>query len=83
MVVGADRIREFDVLANKYNGKKARHGFYIKNNQNRFCGERDPDAEGVTGMSASKMRAFATDNDFQSFAQGLPSKVNNKDEEVV
>lgn len=80
MVVGADRIREFDVLANKYNGKKARHGFYnFETIRIVSAGERDPDAEGVTGMSASKMRAFATDNDFQSFAQGLPSKVNNKD----
>lgn len=80
MVVGADRIREFDVLANKYNGKKARHGFYnFETIRIVSAGERDPDAEGVTGMSASKMRGFATDNDFQSFAQGLPSKVNNKD----
>ena len=80
MVVGEDRIREFDVLANKYNGKKPRHGFYnFETIRIVSAGERDPDAEGVTGMSASKMRAFATDNDFQSFAQGLPSKVNNKD----
>ena len=80
MVVGADRIREFDVLTNKYNGKVTRHGFYnFETIRIVSAGERDPDAEGVTGMSASKMRAFATDNDFQSFAQGLPSKVNNKD----
>ena len=80
MVVGADRIREFDILAKKYNGVKARHGLYNFKSINIIsAGERDPDAEGVEGMSASKMRGFATDNDFQSFAQGLPAKVNNKD----
>ena len=36
------------------------------------AGERDPDAEGVTGMSASKMRATAVANDFDSFQMGLP-----------
>ena len=80
MVVGEDRIREFDTLLNKYNGKKARHGFYNFENINVIsAGRRDPDAEGVEGMSASKMRGFAQNNNFQDFAQGLPSKVNNKD----
>ena len=80
MVVGEDRIREFDTLLNKYNGVKARHGFYNFENINVIsAGRRDPDAEGVEGMSASKMRGFAQNNNFQDFAQGLPSKVNNKD----
>ena len=80
MVVGEDRIREFDTLLNKYNGVKARHGFYnFENNNVISAGRRDPDAEGVEGMSASKMRGFAQNNNFQDFAQGLPSKVNNKD----
>ena len=80
MVVGDDRVREFDILINKYNGKKARHGFYNFENVNVIsAGARDPDAEGVEGMSASKMRGFAQENDFQSFAQGLPKNVNTKD----
>lgn len=80
MVVGADRIREFDVLLNKYNGKEARHGFYnFKDIKVASAGERDPDAEGVEGMSASKMRGFASDNDFTSFAQGLPTTMSNRD----
>ena len=80
MVVGADRIREFDVLLNKYNGKEARHGFYnFKEIKVVSAGERDPDAEGVEGMSASKMRGFASSNDFTSFAQGLPSGVSTRD----
>jgi hypothetical protein len=80
MVVGSDRIREFDVLLNKYNGKEARHGFYnFASIKVVSAGDRDPDAEGVEGMSASKMRAFASDNDFTSFGQGLPNTMNNKD----
>ncbi len=56
MVAGSDRVKEFDVLLNKYNGVKARHGFYEFKDKIQVisAGERDPDAEGVTGMSASK-----------------------------
>lgn len=80
MVVGADRIREFDTLLNKYNGKEARHGLYnFSSIKVVSAGERDPDAEGIEGMSASKMRSFASENDFTSFAQGLPKNVSNKD----
>lgn len=60
MVVGEDRIREFDTLLNKYNAQKARHGFYnFKSIKIVSAGARDPDAEGVEGMSASKQRANA------------------------
>lgn len=74
MVVGSDRVREFTALLEKYNGEKGRHGFYnFKTIKVVSAGERDPDAEGVTGMSASKLRAFASDNDFTQFSQGLGS----------
>ena len=80
MVVGADRIREFEVLLNKYNGKKARHGFYNFKSINVIsAGERDPDATGVEGMSASKQRANASANDFVTFSQGVPKSMSNKD----
>jgi hypothetical protein len=73
MVVGSDRVAEFTRIINEYNGVKARHGFYeYKTVQVLSAGERDPDAEGATGMSASKMRAAAQDNDFNSFKQGTP-----------
>lgn len=79
MVVGSDRVREFTALLEKYNGEKGRHGFYnFKTIKVVSAGERDPDAEGVTGMSASKLRGFASDNDFTSFSQGLGS-LSNKD----
>lgn len=75
MVVGSDRVNEFNALANKYNGVKARHGFYNFEDGIKIvsAGERDPDAEGVEGMSASKMRAAAAANDFSLFSKGLPS----------
>jgi len=80
MVVGSDRLNEFDILLKKYNGKKSTHGFYnFKSIKVISAGERDPDSEGVEGMSASKMRGFAKDNDFVSFSQGLPKAVSNPD----
>jgi hypothetical protein len=80
MVVGSDRVREFETLLNKYNGKKGQHGFYnFKDIQIISAGARDPDAEGVEGMSASKLRSFASDNDFVSFSQGLGKNMSTKD----
>ena len=74
MVAGSDRVKEFSSLLKTYNGVEGkRHGFYKFDNINVVsAGERDPDAEGVEGMSASKMRAAAVDGDFDSFQQGLP-----------
>ena len=74
MVVGEDRLVEFDKLLNKYNGVKGRHGFYQFENGVKVvsAGARDPDAEGATGMSASKMRAAAADDNQYQFAKGLP-----------
>jgi phosphopantetheine adenylyltransferase len=73
VVVGADRISEFENLTQNYNGVETRTGFYEFDSINVVsAGERDPDAEGVEGMSASKMRKAAVDNDFKSFEMGLP-----------
>jgi len=74
MVVGDDRVQEFKTLLNKYNGAEGRHGYYnFKDGINVVsAGARDPDAEGVEGMSASKMRKAAADNDFSNFKLGLP-----------
>ena len=73
MVVGSDRVKEFDSLLKKYDGEEGRHGFYEFSSITVVsAGDRDPDAEGVEGMSASKMRAAAVANDFDSFKQGLP-----------
>jgi nicotinic acid mononucleotide adenylyltransferase len=73
LVVGSDRIREFETLLNRYNGKD----FNMDSIEVISAGERDPDAEDVSGMSASKMRGFAKDNDFDKFKEGVPSALNN------
>jgi hypothetical protein len=73
MVVGSDRIPEFETLLSKYNGKEARHGFYDFTKISIVsAGDRDPDAEGVEGMSASKMRAAVQSNNFDQFQLGIP-----------
>ena len=80
MVVGSDRVSDFERILNKYNGIKAQHGFYdFKEIQVVSAGDRDPDAEGVTGMSASKMRAAAVKGDFDSFKLGVPAIMSDKD----
>ena len=68
LVAGSDRLREFKTLLSNYNGKE----YNFDKIDVVSAGERDPDAEGVTGMSASKMRAAAASNDFKSFRQGVP-----------
>jgi phosphopantetheine adenylyltransferase len=73
MVVGSDRVTEFDGLLKKYNKMEGRHGYYeFEDIQVISAGERDPDSEGVSGMSASKMRAAATSDDYDSFKNGVP-----------
>lgn len=80
MIVGSDRVMEFDTLLNTYNGKESRHGFYnFMDIKVVSAGERDPDSDGVEGVSASKQRQNAVDNDFITFSQGVPSTMNTKD----
>ena len=84
MVVGSDRINEFNTLLNKYNGVKGRHGLYNFNKINVIsAGDRDPDADDISGMSASKMRSLANEGDFTQFSQGLPRNVSNADAKKV
>ena len=74
LVAGSDRVDEFEKLLNQYNGVKGKHGYYgFDNIEVISAGERDPDAEGVSGMSASKIRAAASQGDYDSFKQGLPT----------
>jgi predicted nucleotidyltransferase len=74
MVVGSDRVREFENILTKYNQVKSRHGYYnFDSIKVVSAGERDPDAEGAVGMSASKMRDAAEKGDKESFKKGLPA----------
>ena len=81
MVVGSDRVKEFQSMLDRYNGDENKaHGFYdFDTIKVVSAGERDPDAEGVSGMSASKMRQSAVEGDFKTFRSGIPSSLNDKD----
>ena len=74
IVVGGDRVKEFEKMSGDYNGKL----YDFSGVETVSAGERDPDAEGVEGMSASKMRKAAADNDFKLFRQGIPTNIDDK-----
>jgi len=78
IIVGQDRVKEFETLLNKYNGKE----FNFNNIEIVSAGARDPDAEGVEGMSASKMRSIAQEGNFQEFQKGLPKKLKSSAKEI-
>tara|TARA_A100001201_G_C4087573_1_gene201024 strand:+ start:384 stop:1610 length:1227 start_codon:yes stop_codon:yes gene_type:complete len=75
IVVGSDRQSEFENLATKYNGEL--YNFELI--RVISAGVRDADAEGVTGMSASKMRKAVIDDDFESFRKGTPKSLDDGD----
>ena len=75
MIAGSDRISEYERLLNQYNGKE----YNYDSIQVISAGERDPDADDVSGMSASKMRASASEGDYQSFKKGLPHTLRDID----
>ena len=74
IVGGADRQKEFDKLVNNYNGLK----YDFDTVEVRSAGDRDPDADDITGMSASKQRKYAAENDFENFLKGVPTAMNKK-----
>ena len=79
IVVGADRQAEFENLANKYNGDL----YDFSNIRVISAGVRDSDAEGVEGMSASKLRKAVADDDFDAFKRGMPKGVDDGDVQAV
>jgi len=80
MVVGEDRVNEFDILLKKYNGKKMRNGFFNFARINVVsAGDRDPDSDDASSASATKQRQAAKANDFTAFGQGLPRGMSNAD----
>ena len=84
MVAGSDRVREFEGILKRYNDKRNRHGYYNFDKIDVVsAGERDPDAEGATGMSASKMRAAAEKGDVTSFKLGLPASYKSQADNLM
>ena len=79
MVVGDDRVESFTKLLNNYNGKELKNGQYdFESIRVINAGTRDPDSDGVEGMSASKMREAAKNNDYEEFKKGLPYGYDGK-----
>jgi FAD synthase len=78
MVVGSDRVAQFENEMQKYLKEWGINDFQVVS-----AGERDPDAEGAGGMSASKARQLAAENNFDLFSQALPTSINNSTKKVV
>jgi predicted kinase len=78
MVAGSDRIPEYEKKLQQYNGTAKGSLYNFKKIEVKSAGQRDPDSEGTEGMSASKMREHAQNNDFHSFKQGVPAHVPEK-----
>lgn len=74
IVVGSDRVAEFDNLAQKYNGEL----YNFDEIETISAGERDDSDDGVSGMSASKMRKAAAEDDFEAFRKGIPASLDDK-----
>jgi dephospho-CoA kinase len=79
LVAGSDRVPEFKAFLAKYNGKD----YNFDKIEVVSAGERDPDAEGVAGMSASKLRGIAQAGDYDTFIKGMPSKLRDSDKKKV
>ena len=79
IIVGSDRQSEFENLAQKYNGEL--YDFDLI--RVISAGVRDADAEGVEGMSASKMRKAVLDDDFESFRKGTPKDLDDGDTQAL
>jgi len=75
LVAGSDRVKQFESFLPKYNGKD----YNFESVKVVSSGERDPDADGVEGMSASKLRQLAVNGDFKSFKQGVANPDIAKD----
>lgn len=75
IVSGSGRVKEFEKLANNYNGQL----YQFDNIEVISSGDRDPDGKGVEGVSASRLRLAAAEGDIATFKQGLPKGISNKE----
>jgi hypothetical protein len=79
IVGGADRVKEFEKLSNNYNGDL----YNFDNIEVVSAGDRDPDSDGVEGLSASRMRLAASEDDFKTFRAGMPPEMRPKDARAI
>ena len=73
VVGGSDRVDDFQKLLDRYNGKD----YAFEKITVVSAGERDPDSDDVSGMSASKLRQLAQTGKFAEFKKGLPRKLQS------
>lgn len=84
VVAGSDRLPEYEKLLKAYNGKEGKHGHYnFKSITLHSAGERDPDSEGVTGVSGTKMRELAAGGKKKDFHANLPSKMKPEHKDAL
>ena len=81
VVAGSDRVHEYKTILNKYNGHKDHYNF--KSITVHSAGHRDPDSEGTSGISGTKMRAHAKAGDHKSFKAGLPKSLHKDHKKIM
>ena len=81
MVAGSDRVKEYQSTLNKYNGHPDHYNF--KSITVHSAGHRDPDGEGVSGISGTKMRDHAKSGDHKSFKAGLPKSLHGHHKDIA
>ena len=75
MVVGDDRVKEFDKLTKKYNGVH----YDFKSINVKSAGKRDPKSDDpLEALSASSLRKHATSGDHEAFHAGTGGYKNSK-----
>lgn len=84
VVAGSDRVAEYHKMLTKYNNVPSKHGHYnFKSIKVISAGHRDPDAEGVEGMSGTKMREHARSGNEKEFKSGLPKALHPHAQEMI
>lgn len=85
VVAGSDRVNDYQDLLNQYNdGKKYPHGSYkFKSIKVLSAGQRDPDAEGMAGMSGTKIREYARAGNTAKFRAALPDALKANANEII
>lgn len=83
-IVGSDRVSEFTKSLLPYNGVEGKHGYFNFTKLDVIkAGDRDPDADDISGMSASKLRKYALEGDYANFVKGMDSNLLDQDKKNV
>ena len=84
-VGGSDRLNDIVTLIQKYNDVPNKEGnsYHFDTIEGVSAGERDPDSDSLEGISGTKIRQFALDNDFESFKNNLAFSDESTAKEVM